>query len=198
MCHQQSDDVDGHISTLNDAFDGTGYQFKLEDTDWTINEKWSSWGNELGMKKKLRQGDYGTLNLYFTTYVKRDNVAGTCHFPIDADEDSDDFYLDGCAMRYDARDSTTPHEVGHWFGLFHTFQGGCEDDGDYVDDTPACEKTFKCPEDSDTCTDDDDLDPIDNFMGYNSCRNKFTAGQSKRMRTQFNKYRVTEDDSAKK
>lgn len=96
-----------------------GYQFELQDTDWTINKNWSSWGNEYAMKKSLRKGDYGTLNLYYTTFVKREDVAGTCHFPTNADQGSEDFYLDGCAIRYDSRDSTTPHEVGHWFGLFH-------------------------------------------------------------------------------
>ena len=48
--------------------------------------------------------------------------------------------------------SRSTHEAGHWFNLEHTFFGGCNAKGDFVDDTPPKRvPTSGCPEGKDTC-----------------------------------------------
>ena len=67
---------------------------------------------------------------------------------------------------------TAVHEVGHWFGLMHTFQGGsCDksDRGDFIDDTPQeMTETDDCPVGKDSCPGSEGLDPINNYMDYSS------------------------------
>ncbi|KAF4510683.1 hypothetical protein G6O67_002558 [Ophiocordyceps sinensis] len=87
---------------------------------------------------------------------------------------------------------TAVHEVGHWFGLLHTFGGSCTSFGDLVADTPvSANATNGCPTSRDSCPDQPGLDPIHNYMDYSddACMSEFTPGQMRRIHAMWNKYR---------
>ncbi|WP_055436022.1 M43 family zinc metalloprotease [Lacinutrix algicola] len=78
---------------------------------------------------------------------------------------------------------TMTHEVGHYLGLFHTFQGGCNG-GDSVADTPAtAAPNYGCPAGTNSCPLDAGVDMIENYMDYtdDSCMDTYTQGQKDRI-----------------
>ncbi len=79
---------------------------------------------------------------------------------------------------------TMTHEVGHWLGLYHTFQGGCTGVGDRCTDTPAVSApNFGCPSGTNSCPSAAGNDMIENYMDYtdDACMNVFTADQKIRV-----------------
>lgn len=176
---------------MNYSYRNMGFHFTVKDIDWTVNSVWAKDGDEMAMKRQLRKGDYKTLNLYYINDLGGPN--GYCYFPAKgASSGSTTLIQDGCSIQTStiAGKQTTPHEVGHWLGLYHTFQNGCGDNGDYVDETPACQKGWSCDTSKDSCPDLPGNDPVTNLMSYGTCRDVFTYGQGVRMRSSFDYYRA--------
>jgi hypothetical protein len=91
---------------------------------------------------------------------------------------------------------TATHEVGHYLGLYHTFQScgtvaNCHTSGDYVCDTnPESGPQFGCPTGATSCS-PPAAAPIDNYMDYTDdlCMEEFTPEQVNRMRCTIEHWR---------
>ena len=196
-----SGDINGQMNVLNQAYNGTGFSFTLASVDYTDNATWFNMGYnttaERNAKAALNVDPFTHLNVY--TANLSGGLLGWATFPssLNGSPDDDGVVLlysslpGGSASPYNEGDTGT-HEVGHWLGLYHTFQGGCNGQGDQVDDTPA-EKSpaYGCPTGRDSCRRAAGLDPITNFMDYtdDDCMNTFSAGQTLRMHAQVQTYR---------
>jgi hypothetical protein len=136
------------------------------------------------------------------------SVLGFCTLPdpsINANSPASSYVKDGCnvlAMTMPGGDldlynrgGTAIHEIGHWNGLLHTFQGeSCDSSnpGDYIDDTPQqSSPTGGCPARRDSCPDQPGEDLVHDFMDYSSdvCYEMFTRGQIRRMRSMWSSMR---------
>ncbi|KAG6010172.1 hypothetical protein E4U21_007649 [Claviceps maximensis] len=174
--------VQKQMQVLRETYAPTGISFVYKDTSWTVNPSWATDNDEEGMKRTLRRGSYRDLNLYLLRELNGPpGTLGYCNFPAGGVTPSSHlFYLDGCNIHVGSvpegpisgfnLGKTATHEVGHWFGLMHTFDGGdCNGAGDHVDDTPAQASSSQgCPVGRDSCPDLPGMDPIHNYMDYSS------------------------------
>jgi PKD repeat protein len=167
-----------------------------------VNRIYSTLGVDMDQNdepvKDLAYWNYRSyLNIWVVTNIVSTGSAGTilgyAVFPTFAA-----FAKDGIVIRHDRVGSigtasttndgrTLTHEMGHWLGLYHTFQGGCFD-GDQVDDTPPVDGTFtnaNCPANGNSCSNDNPnlLDMWENYMDYSNgdCMSAFTLNQISRM-----------------
>lgn len=154
------------------------------------------------MKQALNWDTDRYLNIY------TNDAAGNLGYATFPQQDAG-AYLDGVVLLYSSVGRNSPgggiydlgrtatHEVGHYLGLFHTFQDGCGTagapytTGDRIGDTARQQSpNFNCPAGATSCS---SADPIENYMNYtqDSCMDRFTAEQANRMRCGIANYRTT-------
>jgi len=199
------------LRVLNEGYAGetaasaasTRFSFQTQQIIRTANSDWYNWSDpdvdpsdNNHAKDALRKGTRAALNVYVANLG--DGLLGYATFPGGQLSRDGVVVLNaslpgGSAAPYNQGDTLT-HEAGHWFGLYHTFQGGCSAPGDHVSDTPrqrAGNNIFKCNTALDTCG-SAGTDPVKNFMNYvdDACMNKFTSGQATRASQQWEAFRA--------
>ena len=151
---------------------------------WPVNEYYNIWVvSEIDNK----DGYPGTIGQFVAAYARFPGQVAA--------------YKDGTVMLASQALSgkkTLPHEFGHAFNLYHTFQGStvgpgsvcpananCQTDGDQVCDTDPINQdiNFTCPSSGNNpCTGAPWNNQQVNFMHYTSCADqRFTPGQKNRV-----------------
>ncbi|KAK1624599.1 metalloprotease 1 [Colletotrichum phormii] len=206
--------INDQMRVLNETFAPHNIQFLVKDINHIVNDSWTTQARIKDKAEALRQGAYDDLNIYFKTgmMTNPNSATGLCSFPVEDPWNTGIngmswYTYDGChvsvgtmpggpGVPWDPEDNlgkTATHEVGHWFGLFHVFEGfDCEGEGDLIDDTLATKvATVGCPVSQDSCPGQPGLDPIHNYMDYtkHACLSEFTPLQEERMYRSFNTLR---------
>ncbi|MPZ06050.1 MAG: zinc metalloprotease [Nitrososphaeraceae archaeon] len=189
------------IKELNDSFGSHNIKFSYNE-EQVVEKKNANWFNmgygsaaERQAKRKLHADPKKYLNFY--TANLEDDLLGWATFPWELGGHPD---MDGVVILYSTlpgggaapydEGATGTHEIGHWLGLYHTFQDGCPpSEGDEVADTqPHRAPDYDC--DSNTAC-GSGSSPVENFMNYteDACMTKFTKGQAVRAKEMITIYR---------
>ena len=159
-------------------------------------------GNEVAVKALSNWPHTDYLNVWVVHVIDGPPI-GFATFPV-ADDSTDGITLEAIATGTPNLSKVISHEAGHFFDLYHTFEGSafsnmcppndnCEEDGDMLCDTKPHpfmgdnNNWFPCDESQYLLCDAAgvyDYNITENHMNYtdNDCRNEFTSDQVMHMR----------------
>lgn len=162
---------------------------------------------DAALKSVIRWDTRKYLNIWVVRNLAKDGggVLGYATLPYSKQEATDGVVMLAEEIGYQLTGRSTggygrtlTHEVGHYLGLLHTFQGGCGNScstsGDRVCDTPPVSEANRgCPTTANTCSNDnpDEPDMIENYMDYTrgNCQVAYTEGQKSVITYALNNYR---------
>jgi PKD repeat protein len=163
------------------------------DTSYLTNLYYTDYIQDTTMKGINRWQPFLYLNVWVVRSISNGQYSGYAYYPSSVGQPEDGVVI----VYYGVNTWVLSHEIGHYFWLYHTFQGGCPNyncllDGDLVCDTPPDSSlSFEpCPENSCNTDMNDtsghnpftaDMNDSPNYMDYTSCPNLFTNGQAQRM-----------------
>lgn len=195
------------VEVLNRAYAPASVAFKIIDAKLHENETWlfheQGSNAEIEMKVALGKDTARSLNIYT---AEPGGLLGYAAVPWHY---ADSPALDGVVLHHaslpDAERGsvdrpwpfdlgmTAVHEVGHWAGLYHTFEGGCEAPGDDIADTAYEEiEASGCPQNrQSSCPGETRFKPVDNYMDTSddACMTHFTPLQYQRIKDMIIYYR---------
>jgi len=183
--------INQQMSVLNADYEPAQISFRLVNVT-RVQAPWNE-----SIKSTYKIGGPTTLNVYThplngTASLGKSSTPSKYHTEpqLDGVEIRHSVISGGSNPNYNIGHTLT-HETGHWLGLLHIFQGGCNDPvGDNVDDTPPSASASEgCPVGRNSCGDIPDL--IHNFMdySYDACMESFTPGQIRRMHETIRAFR---------